>query len=193
MSLFGNGADGFRIYNFRLDFDGDVGNACIAGKLWAKLMIDDMEREIDVYGPRPSLKDSLIAVSLASGIRCRYTAYIADYINVLTGLDTPAEPLALPVSMNCIMGNYPNPFNPVTSIELNIRTRGSVDAPLRLLIYDMLGRLVRVIDLTLLPTGMHVVEFDGRDMLGRALPSGSYVAVLSGAGGYSTHRMILMK
>ncbi|MBE0642898.1 MAG: VWA domain-containing protein [Bacteroidetes bacterium] len=192
MSLFGEGAGGFRAYNFQLDFAGGRGATSIAEKLWAKLMIDGMEREIDVHGVRPSLKDSLIAVSLASGIRCRYTAYIADYINVVTGIETP-ETKPVPGESTRIVDNYPNPFNPTTSIRIYIHGDRIAGSGLQLLIYDMLGRLVRIIDLSHLPAGTHVIVFDGRDMNGAALPSGTYTLTLAGAGVYSTRNIVLMK
>ncbi len=192
MSLFGEGAAGFRSFNFQLDFAGRAGASSIAEKLWAKLMIDGMEREIDVHGVRSSLKDSLIAVSLASGIRCRYTAYIADYVNVVLSVEqTPSEPV--PGESTHIVDNYPNPFNPTTSIRVFIHSDRIPGSTLQLRIYDMLGRLVRIIDLSQLRAGTHVVTFDGRDMYGMQLPSGTYTVVLTGAGVHSTRNIVLMK
>jgi hypothetical protein len=192
MSLFGEGAGGFRSYNFQLDFSGDGGATNIAEKLWAKLMIDGMEREIDVHGVRSSLKDSLIAVSLASGIRCRYTAYIADYVNMVLDVEhTPSKPA--PDETTRIVDNFPNPFNPTTSIRVYIHSGRNAGSVLQLLIYDMLGRLVRIIDLSHLTAGTHVIAFDGRGMNGMFLPSGTYTVVLTGAGVYSTRNIVLMK
>ena len=193
MSLFGQGAETFRSFTFRLDFAGATGARSIAEKLWAKLMIDGMERQIDVFGVRPSLKDSLIAISLASGIRCRYTAYIADYQEVIAGVgDEGAEP-PVPGEASCIVDNYPNPFNPATSIRVFIHAADAGKGALTLCIYDMLGRLVRVIDLSRLPAGTHVIAFDGRDSSGRPLPSGSYTLVLTGARVLSARGIVLMK
>lgn len=194
MTLFGEGAGGFRSYNFQLDFSGNPAATGIAGQLWAKLMIDGMEREIDVHGVRPSLKDSLIAVSLASGIRCRYTAYIADYVTAVLDIDVDDAPsMAVPEETTYIVDNFPNPFNPTTSIRVFIHSSRIAGDGLQLMIYDMLGRLVRVIDLSHLTAGTHVIAFDGRGMSGISLPSGTYTLVLTGAGVHSTRNIILMK
>ncbi|MCB2206205.1 VWA domain-containing protein [bacterium] len=192
MTLFGEGAGGHEEYTFNLDFSGDTtGLHSIAGLLWAKLTIDGMEREIVVHGERQSLKDSLVAISLASGIRCRYTAYIADYTTVLTGVEESASSTALPAT-TCILGNYPNPFNPQTQILIRITDREAGSA-LQLRIYDMLGRLVRVIDLSHLAPGTHSILFDGKDSNGLALPSGSYTVILTGPTVHSARNIILSK
>jgi hypothetical protein len=155
-------------------------------------MIDGMERDIDVYGHRQSLKDSLIAVSLASGIRCRYTAYIADYVQVVAAVDEGNAP-PLPGETTRIVDSYPNPFNSATSIRVYIAADRLPGSGLFLVIYDMLGRLVRLIDLTQYAAGTHVIPFDGNDMYGNALPSGSYTVVLSGAQSSSVRTLVLMK
>lgn len=193
MSLFGKGRDGWRSYNFELLFSGDSSNSFIAQKLWAKLIIDDLEREIDVYGPRESLRDSLIAISLASGIRCRYTAYIANYTNIVSGLDAPETGTAARIRECHILGNYPNPFNPSTTIRVQISRRDRMHGPLYLYIYDVLGRLVRIITLSHLTAGIHEIHFDGRGSDGHPLPSGEYLVVLHSSRQVSTHRMLLIK
>ncbi|MCZ7554796.1 MAG: VIT domain-containing protein [Bacteroidia bacterium] len=192
MTLAGEGPLGFRDYTFRVQF-AEAEHRGLAAKIWAKLMIDAMEREIDVYGPRQTLKDSLIAVSLASGIRCRYTAYIADYVNVVAGLEDEDGPPPLPGETTRIIGNYPNPFNPATVIQVYIAADRGAGEPLFLAIYDMLGRLVRLIDLSRYAPGLHTVHFDGRDARGNALPSGSYTLVLSGTRVYGSRTMLLLK
>jgi hypothetical protein len=80
--------------------------------------------------------------------------------------------------------NYPNPFNPVTRLAVE------VDRPQRvkLEVYDLLGRCVEVLVDAELPAGRHVATFDAR---GRA--SGMYVAVLRGDGFSIARTMVLVK
>ena len=192
MTLFGEGAGGYEEYRFPLEFAGDTtGMRSLAGLLWAKLTIDGMEREIVVHGERESLRDSLVAISLASGIRCRYTAYIADYTTVVTGVENPTDHVTLPAA-TCILGNHPNPFNPSTQILIRIADNAA-GSGLQLLIYDMMGRLVRVIALHGLAPGVHGIVFDGTDDSGRALPSGSYTVMLTGKNIHSARTVILAK
>jgi hypothetical protein len=88
-----------------------------------------------------------------------------------------------------LIGNYPNPFNPVTQIRFTLPKAMDV----KLVIYDVLGREV----LTLLRGkqngGGHVVNWNGIDKRGNAVSSGLYFYRLE-AGGYSkTMKMMLLK
>lgn len=62
--------------------------------------------------------------------------------------------------------NYPNPFNPQTTIAFEVPQA----SPVRLLIFDMLGREVRTLVDGTLPAGRHEVLFDATN-----LPSGTYL------------------
>ncbi|MAE70663.1 MAG: hypothetical protein CME06_09360 [Gemmatimonadetes bacterium] len=85
-----------------------------------------------------------------------------------------------------LLENRPNPFNPHT--RLPFETPGG---ELSLALYDAAGRRVRTLVNASLPPGAHAVEWDGRDDGGRPLPSGRYVARLSGSA-MSTSRSILL-
>ncbi len=65
-----------------------------------------------------------------------------------------------------LMGNYPNPFNPVTTIRYALPQAARV----RLAVYDMLGREVAALVDGPQPAGRHAARFDAN-----ALPSGAYV------------------
>ena len=65
-----------------------------------------------------------------------------------------------------LLGNYPNPFNPETTIRYALPHAGNV----RLAVYDLLGQEVAVLVDGSRPAGHYTVRFDGGD-----LPSGSYV------------------
>ena len=76
-----------------------------------------------------------------------------------------AESEELPTEV-ALLGNYPNPFNPETTIRYALPQAGNV----RLAVYDLLGQEVAVLVDGSRPAGHHTVRFDGDD-----LPSGSYV------------------
>ena len=58
-----------------------------------------------------------------------------------------------------LVGSYPNPFNPRTKINFELARPTTVD----LRIYDMKGRLVRVLVANeLFEPGMHEAEWNGR-------------------------------
>ena len=66
--------------------------------------------------------------------------------------------------------NYPNPFNPSTSIQYALPQDGNV----RLAIYNALGQRVRVLVDQALPAGRHEVVWNGKDDHGKTLGSGIY-------------------
>jgi parallel beta-helix repeat protein len=87
--------------------------------------------------------------------------------------------------------NYPNPFNPKTTIEYVVPDAGGA---VRLAVYDLSGRLVRSLVDGEQPAGKHVAVWDGRDDRGRELGSGVYFYRLEIGGGYRTERkMVLLK
>jgi hypothetical protein len=95
-----------------------------------------------------------------------------------------------PVPAHLLLGNYPNPFNPQTTIAFELPKRESVT----LRVFDMAGRLVRELIAAEPHTlGRHEVVWNGRDDSGRLVASGTYFYRLE-AGEYSeTKRMALVK
>ena len=69
---------------------------------------------------------------------------------------------------------YPNPFNPSTTIPLALSVAGKAE----LEVYNVLGQLVRVWDLSGLEPGFHAVLWDGMDREGRGVGSGVYLVLL---------------
>ena len=83
----------------------------------------------------------------------------------------------------------PNPFNPRTSIRLDLPAPG----PVRLRIFDPRGRLVRTLADGLAPAGRQDVIWDGCDGRGRAVASGVYVVELVAPGGRAETRISLLR
>lgn len=104
-------------------------------------------------------------------------------------LDAGEEPIgALPSEFE-LVANYPNPFNPQTTIEFALPSRSEV----KLIVYDILGREVAVLLDETRPAGRHRVVWDGRDSGGRQQASGMYFCMLK-AGEYRTsQKMLLLK
>ena len=65
-----------------------------------------------------------------------------------------------------LIGAYPNPFNPSTAINYSLHRKSHV----RLMVYDMLGRRVAVLEDAVRPEGRYSARFDASQ-----LPSGAYV------------------
>lgn len=80
--------------------------------------------------------------------------------------------------------NYPNPFNPETVIGFEVPEASEV----RVVVYDMLGRTVRVLHEGMTRTGRHEVTFDAH-----SLPSGVYMYRMETSSEVITRMMTLMK
>jgi len=86
--------------------------------------------------------------------------------------------------------NYPNPFNPTTTIPVVAGADGSA----KLEIYGVNGRLVRTLHNGMLTTGRHEITWDGRNEQGSTVASGTYYARLSDhSGAASSRQMVLLK
>ncbi len=98
---------------------------------------------------------------------------------------------AIPVPpLRLLLGpNRPNPFNPATSIEVSLNRDGRV----RLVVYDVRGRIVRELIDGALESGVRTVIWDGRDRSGRHVASGLYFSRLEAFGEIRTQKMMLVR
>lgn len=85
--------------------------------------------------------------------------------------------------------NYPNPFNPATTLTFAAPEAGQV----RVVIYDALGRQVREMVNGFMPAGTHALQWDGRSDGGEMAASGVYLARFSTNGAQKTIKMVFMK
>lgn len=80
--------------------------------------------------------------------------------------------------------NFPNPFNPSTTVSFELPNPGEVT----LAVYDVMGRLTRTLASGQLPAGQHEVVFDAS-----GLPSGTYLIRMDTPDGFITRKAILLK
>jgi hypothetical protein len=85
--------------------------------------------------------------------------------------------------------NYPNPFNPTTTIEYSLPERAWVT----LTVYDVSGRVVRVLDEGSRVAGDHVAVWDGLASNGSPAASGVYFYRLDAGKQSLSHKMTLLK
>jgi uncharacterized protein (DUF1501 family) len=80
--------------------------------------------------------------------------------------------------------NFPNPFNPATTIRYELARGSSVV----LEVYDMAGRLVRTLVRGEQPAGVYTLTFEGQ-----GLASGTYLYRLQAGNFVETRRMVLLR
>jgi parallel beta-helix repeat protein len=107
--------------------------------------------------------------------------------------DYPKSNAALyPRTFN-LFQNFPNPFNPSTTISFNISNTINKRQRVNLNIYDIRGRLVSsLIDSDLEP-GTHKIHWDGRNDRGVSVSSGIYLYQLKSGGETFTRKMTVLK
>ncbi len=112
--------------------------------------------------------------------------------NLATGIgedDTVGSPLARTFTLS---QNYPNPFNPQTTIRYAVPDEtGPVDV--KVSIYDLRGRLVRILLHEKKDTGVHEIHWDGRTDSGEQARSGVYLYRIEAGEFRSARKMILAK
>ncbi len=100
----------------------------------------------------------------------------------VTGSDSPRAPAATYLAQN-----FPNPFNPATKIAFGLKE----PAAIKLGVYDVSGRLVRMLIDGARPAGHYSELWDGRNARGAAVASGIYFYRLD-AGSFSEARKMVM-
>lgn len=112
--------------------------------------------------------------------------YIWQYVvpALETGVDDgpPAPVLEL-------HANYPNPFNPRTTITYRLAR----DLPVQLAVYDLNGRRVRTLVNETREAGLHSVDWNGADDCGRAVATGTYLYRLTTGQEVRSRRMVLVR
>ncbi len=116
---------------------------------------------------------------------------------VLLGTGSPVVGIAdgsqVPLRFD-ISSNYPNPFNPTTTIKYQLPHQSEV----KLAIYNLLGQEVRTLVNGVVSAGYHEILWDAQDETGKSVSSGLYIyrfqATSSGKASFEkVHKMILLK
>jgi hypothetical protein len=102
----------------------------------------------------------------------------------VTGTDTPKAP-----ERSYLSQNFPNPFNPTTRIAFGLSAPGHVS----LRIYDVAGRLVRILAEDNRSAANYAEVWDGKDASGRAVASGIYFYRLTAGSFEQTRKMALTR
>ena len=88
-----------------------------------------------------------------------------------------------------IKGNYPNPFNPSTTIYCMVNS----SKPFYVKVYDLYGRMVKDLYHGAGMNGLMNIQWDGTDNNGSSVSSGIYVFELSNGMDYDRKKGILLK
>lgn len=93
------------------------------------------------------------------------------------------------VLVNALKGNFPNPFNPETTVSFSIKQ----DSKVSIDIYNILGQKVKTLVSENLRAGNHAYKWNGKDDNGNSVSSGIYFYRMNAGSFSSTAKMVLMK
>ncbi len=156
-------------------------------RLWAKAKIDFLMEQIDIYGEQQELVDQITELSLRFQVLTPYTAFYSDPETDVEENDSIEKP-----EQFVLHQNYPNPFNPTTEISYTL-PKSIATYHVTIKIYDVLGRLVKVLVDNHQSAGTYSVIWDATDMHTRPVASGVYFYTLQAGDFKMTKKMMLMR
>jgi hypothetical protein len=129
----------------------------------------------DVFGPAEL---TYVCAAVKDGVE------VARGTEVTVAYSGQPRPLTL-----ALKPNYPNPFNPSTTVPFEIAKAGRV----RLTVFDLAGRQIAVLADGEYGVGYHEEVWLGKDASGRQVPSGPYYLRLESGGQVRMRQMMLLK
>ncbi len=99
-----------------------------------------------------------------------------------------------PVSRSfALFPNYPNPFNPSTTIRFNVPDLNKSSIYLNLSVFNVTGQKVATLYDGEITGGSYDIEWNGKDDNGNPVPSGIYIYHLRSDVFQKSHKMILVR
>jgi Zn-dependent metalloprotease len=172
----------------------NVENTNLSTEDWEKVQF----RVSDYVTPTEFMQFRFVASDYAPGSLVE--ALVDDIevlaLNVLTGIGDFGDLSALPTQFE-LHQNFPNPFNPSTTIEFALPANARVDIK----IFNLLGQQIKSLSSGEKPAGRYSVVWDGKDESGNPVASGIYIykmqaEAVSGSAGQSyvqSRKLVLLK
>ncbi len=161
-------------------------------KVWAKQKIENLLIQYYLLNPNSPqaqlIKEQIINLSILFGVISPFTSFgnptsVEEEIIVCYEDEKPTD--------FRILGNYPNPFNPSTTIRFIMGKDLNKNVDIR--IYNSIGELVRTITVYISEAGTYEVFWDGKFSNGQEAPSDVYIYSIDFGFGVIANKMILIK
>lgn len=119
-----------------------------------------------------------------------FILFIDDFhVQGITEVSVEDDYAATPVVNTRLLGNYPNPFNPETTISFALEQ----DGPVSIEVFNIKGQRIATVLNDYLEAGTHNVVWNGKTDQNREAGSGIYFYRMKSGRYSSTRKMIMMK
>jgi hypothetical protein len=185
------------------DFDGDGDRDLLTGNTWGMLLLYENQGTdaAPIFAAASQVLAGGVPVDLPGDPRSR--PFVTDWTNrghldILVGsadgmvhvYGGPSDVSTVPLPRVAVpLVAYPNPFNPRVNIKFVLEESRNVELD----IYSLAGRRVARLAGGQLAAGPQSFTWNGRDLLGRNLPSGQYIVRLNGAGTDEKQKVTLLR
>ena len=124
-----------------------------------------------------------------------------NHVNVLAGIIynqiiplfdevVGVEPISLKIPLEySLFSNYPNPFNPITSLHYDLPEDGLVN----ITVYDMMGRIVKTLVNSSQTAGYKSIKWNATNDRNEPVSAGLYLYTIQAGEFRQTKKMVLLK
>jgi len=180
-------------YNFNLS-NTDNQDLQFLTKIWAKKKIEHLLVQYYLLNPNSTeakaIKAQIVTISQLYGVISEFTSFSGGTVGIEEEEIVNSEK-ELQVNSFEIIGNYPNPFNPTTTIRFQVNDNIFENASIR--VYNAIGQLICVLHIEIRGAGTYEVSWNGTDSFGNPVASGVYLYSLSLGNNVIVKKMILSK
>ncbi|MBN2829666.1 MAG: T9SS type A sorting domain-containing protein [Candidatus Cloacimonetes bacterium] len=112
-----------------------------------------------------------------------------DDVFIYSDYDAVDENIIEPNEITSLQSNYPNPFNPETTIAFSLKEKGNV----KIDIYNITGQHIYTVTNETYDPGHHTIIWNGDGKNGNKVPTGIYFYKMESGTYTKTRKMILLK
>ncbi len=179
-------------YQYDMDLaDTEIGDYQFLTKLWAKSKIEHLlikYYSLDPDSPEAGeIMELIIEISVAYGVLCPFTGFEGP----ADAEDAEGSDEEVPKARYTLLGNYPNPFDSNTTISFHVNENVTKIVYVR--IYNVMGRLVRVIPMAVRGNGVYGCIWNGLDQDGRQVEAGTYFYIIDFGDAVLSSRMVFLR
>lgn len=117
------------------------------------------------------------------------TSSLSTFSFNTTTLNTISDPNFNYINKPTLFQNFPNPFNPSTTINYSL----PIESDVTISVYDILGIKVNQLISSKQPSGNHLIEWNGTDIYDNRISAGIYFYQLQAGDFIQTRKMVIMK